>query len=85
MFCDMKFVGGGWVLVSYGYVFIIGMYVNNKVIFNMNNFFGFVWLFNKCRFLNGFINLLYGVLKMVINVNYMIMVGGNNLILGGIE
>ncbi|XP_068746149.1 uncharacterized protein [Montipora capricornis] len=84
-FCDMKFAGGGWMLASYGYVSTTGTHANNKGIPNMNNPFGFAWLPNKRRSLNGLINLPHGALKMAINANYMIMAGGNNPASGGIE
>lgn len=41
----MIFVGGVWMLVSYGYVYVMLLNVNNKVIFNMNNLNGYVWFF----------------------------------------
>lgn len=44
----MIFVGGVWMLVSYGFVYLGGVLevnLNSKVIFNMNNLNGYVWFF----------------------------------------
>jgi len=84
-YCDMSFVGGAWMLASYGYIHKPGVNVQNKAIPNMNHPFGYNWHPNKRSSSNGLINFRHGAVKMANDARYMIMAAGNNPATGGIS
>jgi len=81
----MSYLGGAWMLASYGYVRKSGVNVENIAIPNMNNPFGYNWLPNRRSSSNGLINLPHGAVKMANSARYMVMAAGNNPATGGIN
>ncbi|XP_013409281.1 uncharacterized protein LOC106172899 [Lingula anatina] len=83
--CDMDFDGGGWTLVSYGYMHSTGNDGNSRNLVNMNRQNGYNWDPISRANSHGLIPLQDGAIKIANNANYMLMAAGNNPTTGTID